>query len=106
MPTTPWAKLKTPEVVYVTTRPVAAMANPAPRITPNTVYCRNSVTVSFPYPSSRCHRVLSSPRRRTLGAGGDVVLTVATVAIRGAVDGRIVHPLELPVGHLGRQVAV
>ena len=26
IPTAPWAKLKTPEVVYVTTRPVAAMA--------------------------------------------------------------------------------
>ena len=26
MPTAPWAKLKTPDVMYVTTRPVAEMA--------------------------------------------------------------------------------
>ena len=50
MPTAPWAKLKTPDVVYVTTRPVAAMAYPAPNMMPNTLYCRKLLTESIPFP--------------------------------------------------------
>src|SRR5258708_4322755 len=34
MPSAPWAKLNTPEVEYVTTRPLAAIANTAPVINP------------------------------------------------------------------------
>jgi hypothetical protein len=37
MPTAPWAKLNTPEVVYVTIRPEAAIAKIEPRAMPKTV---------------------------------------------------------------------
>ena len=41
MPKAPWAKLKMPEVVYVTTRPHAAMAYTAATAMPATVKVRN-----------------------------------------------------------------
>src|SRR5262245_62684909 len=44
MATAPWAKLKMPDVVYVTTRPDAAMPYTPPVTNPRIVYCRNVCT--------------------------------------------------------------
>src|SRR3954447_6615626 len=43
MPMAPWAKLKTPEVVYVTTSPDALSAYTQLNTTPTTVYVRKVV---------------------------------------------------------------
>ncbi len=48
MPTAPWAKLKMPDVVYVTTRPLAAMAYTAAVAMPTTVKLRNVFTLECP----------------------------------------------------------
>src|SRR5258707_9974157 len=70
MPSAPWAKLNTPEVEYVTTRPLAAIANTAPVINP--LISRFIGFLGGPRPRTRGLGDASARRERT-EFGGDAV---------------------------------